>query len=236
MKHSWRSPCVHLSLAAAAGRDSSDQPALQSNDLWDWIWNFQKSNRKRRWLTPSQGRDLILYYNTLLHKPVRNGYRKQTFLKSSALSHSPEGLLFPLLKMFITSLNEPDPPPPTPHPVALLLLQHFSVTEKSCWTISISRFQLLFFPSSLCAQETIRKEHKHAITMLDEWDLFQCLDPNDPSLQLFQGMKCLLMFVKYHQQGTLSVTIYNRVWKWCNVSKPSGIHAVADFLKLIFIK
>lgn len=116
MKHSWRSPCVNLSLVAAAGRDSSDQPALQSNDLWDWIWNFQKSNRKRRWLTPSQGRDLVLYYNTLLHKPVRNGYKKQTFLKSSAISHSPEGLLFPLLKMFITSLNEPDPPPPhTPH-------------------------------------------------------------------------------------------------------------------------
>lgn len=156
MKHSWRSPCVHLSLAAAAGRDSSDQPALQSNDLWDWIWNFQKSNRKRRWLTPSQGRDLILYYNTLLHKPVRNGYRKQTFLKSSALSHSPEGLLFPLLKMFITSLNEPDPPPPTPHPVALLLLQHFSVTVLFSILLNNIHLQIsviIFSKLSLCSRD-----------------------------------------------------------------------------------
>lgn len=59
------------------------------------------------------------------------------------------------------------------------------------------RFKL-FFPRSFCAQEIIRKEYKHVIIMLDELDLFRYFGPNDPSLQMSQGMNCLLMFVKCH--------------------------------------
>lgn len=51
------------------------------------------------------------------------------------------------------------------------------------------RFQL-FFLKPLCAQEIIRKSYKHAIIMLDEWDLFWYFGPNDPSLPSFQGINC----------------------------------------------
>lgn len=93
-----------------------------------------------------------------------------------------------------------------------------------------------FFLRPLCPQEIIRKDYKHAIIMLDEWDLFWYFGPNDPSLPSFQGMNCLLMFVKCHWQRTLSVALYNRAWKWFNISKLSGTHTVADFLKSIFDK
>lgn len=94
----------------------------------------------------------------------------------------------------------------------------------------------IIFLRPLRAREIIRKEYKHAIIMLDEWDLFWYFGPNDPSLPSFQGMNWLLMFVKCHWQTTLSVAFYNRVWKWFNISKLSGSHTVADFLKLIFHK
>lgn len=66
------------------------------------------------------------------------------------------------------------------------------------------RFQL-FFLRPLCAWEIIRKEYKHAIIILDEWDLFWYFGPNYPSLLSFQGMSCLLMFLKCHWQRTLFI-------------------------------
>lgn len=97
------------------------------------------------------------------------------------------------------------------------------------------RFQL-FFLRPLCSQEIIRKNYKDAIIILDEWDLFWYFGPNDPSLPSFQGMNCLLMFVKCHWQRTLSVALQNRMSKWFNISKLSGSHTVADFLEWIFDK
>lgn len=55
-------------------------------------------------------------------------------------------------------------------------------------------------------------------------------------LAIIPGNELPLMFVKCHWQRTLSVALYNRAWKWFNISKLSGTHTVADFLKSIFDK